>query len=71
MRRLSGVILCAAKYAITIQQVERWLEGASISPNEMVKKAKLKRLCGLTDKGLLQVAERLRRVIDTEVRPQA
>src|SRR5215216_6726151 len=32
----------AAKHAIAIMQVERWLEGASTSPNEGVKKAKLK-----------------------------
>lgn len=36
----------AAKHAITIMQVERWLEGASPSPNEGVKKAKLKGLLG-------------------------
>jgi len=34
----------AAKHAITMMQVERWLEGASTSPNEGVKKAKLKDL---------------------------
>lgn len=34
----------AAKHAITMIQVERWLEGASTSPNEGVKKAKLKDL---------------------------
>jgi hypothetical protein len=32
----------ATKHAITIQQVERWLEGATSSPNEAVKKARLK-----------------------------
>jgi hypothetical protein len=36
----------AAKHAITMMQVERWLEGASTSPNEGVKKAKLKDLLG-------------------------
>ena len=34
----------AAKHPITMMQVERWLEGASTSPNEGVKKAKLKDL---------------------------
>jgi len=34
----------AARHAITIQQVERWLDGAAISPNEMVKKSRLKEL---------------------------
>jgi hypothetical protein len=34
----------AAKHAITMKQVERWLEGASTSPNEGVKKARLKTL---------------------------
>jgi len=34
----------AAKHAITMHQVERWLNGASVSPNEMVKKTKLKSL---------------------------
>jgi hypothetical protein len=33
----------AAKHAITMMQ-ERWLEGASTSPNEGVKKARLKNL---------------------------
>jgi hypothetical protein len=36
----------AAKHAITMMQVERWLEGASTSPNEGVKKAKLRDLLG-------------------------
>ena len=36
----------AAKHAITMMQVERWLEGASASPSEGVKKAKLKDLLG-------------------------
>ncbi len=36
----------AATHAITMMQVERWLEGASASPNEGVKKAKLKDLLG-------------------------
>lgn len=35
-----------AKHAITMMQVERWLEGASTSPSEGVKKAKLKDLLG-------------------------
>jgi hypothetical protein len=30
------------KHAISIQQVERWLDGATASPNEAVKKARLK-----------------------------
>ena len=33
-----------AKHAITMMQVERWLEGESTSPAEGVKKAKLKDL---------------------------
>jgi hypothetical protein len=36
----------AAKHAITMMQVERWLEGASTSQNRGVKKAKLKDLLG-------------------------
>ena len=32
------------KHAITLQQIERWLDGATTSPNEGVKKAKLKNL---------------------------
>jgi hypothetical protein len=36
----------AAKHAITMMQVERWLEGASTSPTEGVKKARLKDLLG-------------------------
>jgi len=35
-----------ARYPITMVQVERWLEGASASPNEGVKKTKLKELLG-------------------------
>jgi hypothetical protein len=35
------------KHTITLIQVQRWLEGSVNSPNEMVKKAKLKEL--LTD----------------------
>ena len=31
----------AANHRITMMQVERWLEGASTSPNEGVKKARL------------------------------
>ena len=34
----------AAKHAITMIQLERWLEGAPTSPNEGVKKARLKNL---------------------------
>ena len=34
------------KHEVTVLQVQRWLEGASISPNEMVKKAKLKSILG-------------------------
>ena len=34
----------AAKHAITLKQVERWLDGVTTSPNEMVKKSKLKAL---------------------------
>jgi hypothetical protein len=33
-----------ARHAITLQQVERWVDGATTSPNEGVKKAKLKNL---------------------------
>jgi hypothetical protein len=32
--------------AITMMQMQRWLEAASTSPNEGVKKAKLKDLLG-------------------------
>ena len=35
-----------AKTAITMTQVERWLEGPSTSPSEGVKKAKLNDLLG-------------------------
>ena len=31
-------------HTISLQQVQRWLEGATISPNEKVKKEKLKEL---------------------------
>ena len=34
----------STKHAITLQQVERWLAGATTNPNEAVKKAKLKNL---------------------------
>jgi hypothetical protein len=34
----------AAKHAITLKQVERWLDGVTTSPNDMVKKSKLKML---------------------------
>ena len=32
----------ATKHAVTLQQIERWLSGATISPNERVKKDRLK-----------------------------
>jgi hypothetical protein len=32
------------KHAISVQQIERWLGGATTSPNEASKKAKLKML---------------------------
>ena len=32
------------KHTITLSQVKRWLDGAVNSPNEMVKKTKLKEL---------------------------
>jgi hypothetical protein len=38
----------AVKHEVTVQQIQRWLEGASISPNEMVKKAKLKSMLAQT-----------------------
>ena len=34
----------AAKHAITMTQVERWLDGPTASPGEGAKKAKLKNL---------------------------
>ena len=34
----------ATKHAISLQQVERWLAGATSNPNEATKKAKLKML---------------------------
>jgi hypothetical protein len=34
----------ATKHAVTLMQIERWLEGATQSPNERVKKDRLKRL---------------------------
>ena len=36
----------AVRYEVTVQQIQRWLEGSSISPNEMVRKAKLKAMIG-------------------------
>jgi hypothetical protein len=30
------------KHALSVQQIERWLDGATTSPNEAVKKARLK-----------------------------
>ena len=32
----------ATKHSVTLQQIERWLSGATISPNERVKKDRLK-----------------------------
>jgi hypothetical protein len=34
------------RHEVSVQQVQRWLDGASVSPNEMVKKRKLKDLLG-------------------------
>jgi hypothetical protein len=34
--------LSTTRHAISLQQVERWLDGATSSPNEASKKAKLK-----------------------------
>jgi hypothetical protein len=34
----------SAKHAVSMQQVQRWLDGATTSPNDGVKKAKLKNL---------------------------
>jgi hypothetical protein len=36
----------AVKHEVSVQQIQRWLEGSSISPNEMVRKAKLKAMLG-------------------------
>jgi hypothetical protein len=36
----------AVRHEVTVQQIQRWFEGASISPNEMVRKAKLKAMLG-------------------------
>jgi hypothetical protein len=33
-------------HQITVQQIERWLEGATINPSETIKKQKLKALLG-------------------------
>ena len=33
-------------HQLTVQQIERWLEGATINPNETIKKQKLKALLG-------------------------
>jgi hypothetical protein len=30
------------RHTLSVQQIKRWLDGASISPNEMVRKQKLK-----------------------------
>jgi hypothetical protein len=37
-----GIREPSTKHAISIQQVERWIDGATGSPNEAVKKARLK-----------------------------
>ena len=34
----------ATKHTVTMQQIERWLTGATISPNERVKKDRLRAL---------------------------
>ena len=34
----------STRHSLTLQQVERWLEGATTNPNEGMKKAKLKNL---------------------------
>jgi hypothetical protein len=34
------------KHSVPVQRVMRWLDGATISPNEMVKKQRLKALLG-------------------------
>jgi hypothetical protein len=36
----------AVSHHVTVLQIHRWLEGASISPNEMVRKQKLKAILG-------------------------
>ena len=36
----------AVRHEVSVQQIQRWLEGSSISPNEMVRKAKLKSMLG-------------------------
>jgi len=38
----------AVKHEVTVQQIHRWLEGVSISPNEMVKKKRLKSMLAQT-----------------------
>ena len=35
------------RHEVTVQQIRRWLEGSSTSPNEMVRKVKLKAMLGL------------------------
>lgn len=32
------------KHEVTLQEVQRWLDGASTSPNDMVRKLKLKEM---------------------------
>jgi len=34
----------STKHAVSMQQVQRWLDGGATSPNESIKKAKLKNL---------------------------
>jgi hypothetical protein len=36
----------AVTHQVTVLQIHRWLDGASISPNEMVRKQKLKAILG-------------------------
>lgn len=36
----------AVKHTLSVLQIKRWLDGASISPNEMVRKQKLKAMLG-------------------------
>ncbi|HZW05288.1 MAG TPA: hypothetical protein VFF58_00130 [Candidatus Nitrosotalea sp.] len=36
----------AVRHEVTVQQIQRWLEGSSISPNETVRKARLKAMMG-------------------------
>lgn len=36
----------AVRHAVTVMQIERWLQGATTSPNERVRKDRLKQLLG-------------------------